>query len=97
MKIACTLTGQDQKSQRERWLALRAKHGLARHEAADGLQLTFEDQPGVEAELRALLAVENGCCAWATWTVEREGDGVIAIAARSEGHGIATLHAMFKM
>jgi hypothetical protein len=96
MKIACTLTGKDQKSQHERWLTLREKHGLARTEAHDGLRLTFEDHPEVEAELHALVAVENECCAWATWNVER-GGGVIVMAARSTGDGIATLHTMFKM
>jgi hypothetical protein len=97
MDIACTLTGTNQKAQRERWVALRASCGLARHEAPDGLRLTFEDRPEVEAELRRLAAVENDCCAWAAWTVERETDGTIVMAARSKGNGIATLHTMFKM
>lgn len=97
MKIACTLTGQHQKAQRERWLALHEKHGLARNESPDGLRLTFADHPEVEAELHALVAVENDCCAWAAWTVERETEGEIVMAARSQGGGIATLHTMFKM
>ena len=96
MDIACTLTGADHKTQRERWIALRERFGLARAEVADGLHLSFEDRPEVDAELRALIAVENDCCAWADWTVER-ADGTLVMAARSTGDGVATLHTMFKM
>jgi hypothetical protein len=96
MHIACTLTGTNQLKQQQRWVALRETFGLARHESADGLRLTFEDRPEVEAELQALIAVENECCAWADWTVERTG-GTLVLAARSEGDGVATLHTMFKM
>ena len=97
MDIACTLTTANLKTQRERWVALRGSFGLARHEAPDGLRLTFEDRPEVEAELQQLIAVENECCAWAAWTVERDSDGALVMAARSRGEGIATLHGMFKM
>lgn len=96
MDIACTLTGADLKTQSERWTALRASFGLGRLEHEDGLYLTFEDRAEVEAELAALIAVENDCCAWARWTVER-ADGALVMAARSEGDGVATLHTMFKM
>lgn len=96
MDIACTLTGKNQRTQRDRWSALRERFGIARHETRDGVRLTFEDRPEVEAELRALVAVENGCCAWATWTVEREARELV-MAARSQRDGVPTLHAMFKM
>jgi hypothetical protein len=56
--------------------------------------VSFEDQPAVEAELRALVAAENECCSWAAWTVARE-DGALVVAASSRREGIATLHAMF--
>jgi hypothetical protein len=96
MEIACTLTAANLESQHERWIALRERFGLACHEASDGLRLTFVDRPEVETELAALVAVENGCCGWAAWTVERQ-DGEIVMAARSEGDGVPTLHTMFKM
>jgi hypothetical protein len=97
MDIACTLTGKNQKTQRDRWVTLAERFGIARHETRDGLHLTFEDSPGVAAELQALVEVENGCCAWATWIVERDADGALVMTARSQGQGIATLHSMFKM
>jgi len=96
MDIACTLTGTNQTEQRERWFALRERFGIDRHEVADGLRLTFEDRPEVETELRSLLAVENDCCAWADWTVER-AEGTLVMAARSQGDGVPTLHGMFTM
>jgi hypothetical protein len=92
--VACTLTHSDLKTQRERWINLGENFGLGRYETPDGLRLTFRDHPAVEAELRALVAVENECCSWAAWSVER-GDGALTMAARTQGDRIAALHGMF--
>src|SRR2546423_6119565 len=97
MDIACMLTGANQNTQRERWVALREAYGIARHEVPDGLRLTFADDPAVEAELQALIEVENRCCAWAVWSVEHDDEGALVMAASSQGDGVPTLHAMFKM
>jgi hypothetical protein len=64
-----------------------------RAETADGLRLSF--RPEAEDELRALVAVETGCCAWATWTVEPTA-GAVVLDVRSAAEGIATLHGMFR-
>ncbi|HEY8408738.1 MAG TPA: hypothetical protein VIK66_12220 [Gaiellaceae bacterium] len=101
-KIACTLTGSDLAEQARRWRALPL---LQREETEDGLRVTFAREPrgaegfaavassvGVEDELRALVAVENDCCRWARWDVE---DGVVLVVT-SSGHGVRTLHGMFR-
>ena len=93
--VACTLNETNLKTQRERWINLGENFGIARHEVADGLRLTFKDHPAVVAELEALVQVENDCCSWAAWTVERSEDSALVMAARSQGEGIATLHGMF--
>jgi hypothetical protein len=95
-RIACTLSDTNLKAQRERWLYLGENFGIARHETVDGLRLTFSDHPAVEAELLTLVEVENKCCSWAAWSVERNDDGELVLSARSQGEGIATLHAMFR-
>jgi hypothetical protein len=92
--VACTLNGTDLKSQRERWINVGTTFGRSREEADDGLRLVYDDHPAVEAELQALVAVENECCSWALWSVERE-NGSLVMAARSRGEGIGTLHTMF--
>lgn len=38
----------------------------------------------------ALVQVENDCCTWAAWAVERSADGALVMAAHSKGEGIAT-------
>ena len=93
--VACTLIDADLKTQRERWINLGENFGLGRHETADGLRLTFKDHPAVEAELQALVEVENECCGWAAWSVERSDDRALVMAARSQDDGIAALHGMF--
>src|SRR5206468_8557292 len=77
--VACTLSGTDLKTQHERWLALGENFGIGRYETADGLRLTFADHPAVAAELQALVDVENECCSWADWKVDRGGDGALAL------------------
>jgi hypothetical protein len=93
--VACTLNDTDLKTQQQRWLNLGRNFGIARTTTDDGLRLTFRYHPQVEQELRALVAVENDCCAWAAWSVERDGNRDVAMAARSQGEGVATLHTMF--
>ena len=93
--VACTLSDTDLKTQRERWINVGGNFGIGREQTNDGLRLTFKDHPAVEQELRALVAVENDCCSWASWSVERDARTLI-MAARSKGEGIATLHGMFK-
>jgi hypothetical protein len=92
--VACTLTDADLESQRERWLALGENFCLGRQETEDGLRLSFPDQPAIREELESLVAVENECCSWAAWRVEREGDALV-MAVRSHGIGVQTLHGMF--
>jgi hypothetical protein len=91
--IACTLGAADLAAQARRWQRLIARALTGRAETADGLRLTF--RPGAEDELRALVAVEAGCCAWATWTVEPTA-GAVVLGVRSADEGIATLHTMFR-
>ena len=93
--VACTLSDTDLRTQRERWINVGTNFGIARKKTGDGLQITFKDHPAVEQELRALVDVENDCCSWASWSVDRK-EGVLVMAARSTGEGISTLHDMFK-
>jgi hypothetical protein len=92
--VACTLGVHDLKIQSERWLALLSRARRGRRETEDGLRVTFAGEPGVEEELRALVAVENECCSWAAWDVTPHGDTVV-MSARSAGEGVAALHGMF--
>jgi len=91
---ACALTPADLAAQGGRWQQLAARAMTERAETADGLRLSFRLRPGVQEELRTLVAVENECCPWAGWTVDTN-DGQIVLDVRSAGEGIATLHSMF--
>jgi hypothetical protein len=91
--VACTLTAGGLAAQGRRWQRLMARALTGRAETADGLRLTF--RPGAEAELRALVAVEKQCCAWAAWTVEPTA-GAVVLDVRSADEGVATLHTMFR-
>ena len=91
--VACTLGVAGLAAQRRRWEQLMARALTGRAETADGLRLSF--RPEAEDELRALAAVETGCCAWAAWTVEPTA-GAVVLDVRSAGEGITVVHAMFR-
>jgi len=91
--VVCTLGVADLAAQGRRWQRLMARALMGRAETADGLRLTF--RPEAEDELRALVAVETGCCAWAAWTVEPTA-GAVVLDVRSADEGVATLHSMFR-
>jgi hypothetical protein len=91
--IACTLTPADLAGQGRRWQQLLDRELTARAETGDGLRLRF--RPEAEAELRALVLVETGCCPWATWTVQA-GAGEVILDVRAAAGGTAVLHSMFR-
>lgn len=70
--VACELGSTELARQAGRWQRLAREAGLGQTESDEGLRLRFRDEPAVEETLRALVAVEAGCCAWASWDVRRE-------------------------
>jgi len=91
--VACTLSSAGLAAQRGRWERLIARAMTERAETADGLRICFRPEPGAEAELQALVAVESECCSWASWTVEA-GEGRLVLTVRAAGEGIGALHGM---
>jgi hypothetical protein len=93
--VACTLTSVGLAAQAGRWARLMAGAMTERTQTSDGLRMSFRPEPGVEEELRRLVAVENSCCSWAAWTVETNAEATV-LDVRSTGPGVATLHSMFR-
>jgi hypothetical protein len=92
--VACSLTTKGLAEQAGRWARLAARALTGQTKTADGLRLGFRPEPGIEEELRALVAVETRCCPWATWTV-RAGATQLALDVRATGDGVTALHGMF--
>ncbi len=92
--VACTLEAADQAAQGDRWTQLAARALIERAQTSQGLRISFRPEPGVEEELRKLVAIENRCCRWADWTTEASTREVV-LNVRSSGEGIAALHDMF--
>lgn len=92
--VACSLSRAGLAEQAGRWERLAARALAGHTRTAGGVRLRFRPEPGAEAELRALVAVEAECCPWATWTIEASA-GQMVLDVRSAGDGIAALHSMF--
>jgi MerR family transcriptional regulator, copper efflux regulator len=93
--VACTLTSAGLAAQADSWKRLVARAMTKRTQTADGLRMSFRPEPGVEEELRRLVAVESVCCSWAAWAVETDA-GAPVLDVRSSGEGVAALHGMFR-
>jgi hypothetical protein len=87
---SCTLGAGDRARRAARWAALAARALRRTSRTGRGLRLDFDAGPGVEDELRSLVALETECCAFAQWsvsaadrqlTVEVSGDSAAAAAA----------------
>ena len=92
--VACSLTMEGLAEQAGRWTRLAAGALTARALTADGLRLDFRPEPGIEEELRALVAVETQCCPWATWTVQASATQLV-LDVRAAGDGVTVQHGMF--
>ena len=92
--VACTLTQAGLAAQAGRWERLAARAMTDRTQTEHGLRIRFRPEPGTEEELRALVAVENECCSWATWTVETSPAHIV-LDVRAAGAGVTALHSMF--
>jgi hypothetical protein len=92
--VACSLTRAGLAKQAGRWERLAARAMTAHEQTADGVRISFRPGPGTERELRALVAVETECCAWAAWTVQASATRLV-LDVRAAGNGIAALHSMF--
>jgi hypothetical protein len=92
--IACDLGAGDQAEQTARWRGLRESAELTRAATDDGIRSVFRGDRDTEAELLALVEVENECCSWARWTAARV-DGTLVLGASSSGDGVEALQAMF--
>ena len=92
--VACSLSRAGLAGQAGRWARLAARSLTGRAATADGVRLRFRPEPGAEAELRTLVAVETQCCPWAAWTIQADPAQRV-LDVRSAGDGIAALHSMF--
>jgi len=92
--VACSLTRAGLAGQAARWARLAAGALTGHAWTAAGVRLSFRPDPGTEQELRALVAVEAGCCSWAAWTVQASATRLV-LDVRATGDGVAALHGMF--
>jgi hypothetical protein len=92
--VACSLPRAGLAAQTARWVRLAARAMMRRTQTDDGLRIWFCPEPGAERELRRLVALENQCCPWATWTVQASS-GHLVLDVRSSEDGVTVLHGMF--
>lgn len=92
--IACTLDSAGFAAQSERWTQVLARAPLELVDTEDGIHMEFASEPGVEQDLRELVAVESKCCSWAVWRVD-VSDNRIVLSVASTGDGIAAIRTIF--
>ncbi|MFJ4099851.1 MerR family transcriptional regulator [Amycolatopsis japonica] len=66
--VACSLDGAQLGQRTEQWHRI-TRQATGRRETADGVQLTFPATPELAAEVAALAAAEQDCCAFFDFTL----------------------------
>ncbi|KOU96377.1 heavy metal-responsive transcriptional regulator [Streptomyces sp. XY533] len=66
--VACTLDGAELGERTAQWRAMTAQ-ATSREEITDGVRLAFPSTPELAAELAALAAAEQDCCAFFDFTL----------------------------
>ena len=66
--VACTLHGAGLGQRTAQWQQLAGRAGR-REDIPDGVRLTFPATPQLAAEIAALAAAEQGCCAFFDFTL----------------------------
>jgi len=93
--IACSLGRDDLAERQQRWHTLAARAMLDVLSTDDGLRLRFRPDPGVEAELRELAALERDCCAFADWTVHGDDDAWVMDIRGTSAEAVPAVREMF--
>ena len=93
--IACSLRRDDLTERQLRWQALADRSIIDVTPSEHGLRLRFRPDPGVEAELRELAALERGCCSFADWTVHADGQAAVMDVSGAGAEAAAAVQEMF--
>ncbi len=97
LPAACTLTLADGSARLRRWQLLQATAGSAARLDGGHLTVRYRSAPGVLAELTALAAAEQTCCAFVAWTVSTaDGHPVLHVVAPEDApDAVAPIAALF--
>lgn len=93
--IACSLRRDDLTERQLRWQALADRSIIDVTPSEHGLRLRFRPDPGVEAELRLLAALERDCCSFADWTVHADDAAAVIDVSAASPEGVAAVQEMF--
>ncbi len=73
LPLACTLGPDDGPGRMRRWQSLADKGRPSARRSGHRLEVRYQPEPGVRAELEALAAAERKCCSFVTWDVSQDG------------------------
>ncbi len=92
--IACSLDREAGPRRQARWLALVDRALISHARTPDGARHRYRSDPGVEAELGALVALEADCCPFLDLRVTRDdGALVLDVSGPPEARPIVELFA----
>jgi hypothetical protein len=83
--VACTLSPAEMADRRSLWQSI-AGDIANRRSGSDRLEIVFVPSPEVERVLPSLVDAESRCCAFASWSLRRDDEGVVlSIEAPPDG------------
>ncbi|HVF11732.1 MAG TPA: hypothetical protein VNA87_01465, partial [Actinomycetota bacterium] len=95
LPIACSLESVAFEDRRQEWLHLLSSNLIDRTRTGSGVRLRLNSSPQVLDTLQKLIASENQCCPWISWSlVTADQESVLEISAETS-EGIESLARMF--
>lgn len=79
--IACTLSPDTGRAQIERWHGFDARYALSRTRTNDRLVVHYTRSDDSITELNELVAAEQSCCAFVTWSVDTDHNDLRLVVA----------------
>ena len=77
LPIACTLTPDGMNARLALIDDLTGDGVLERVATSSGVRVRLRDTPAIEQRTRALIAAESKCCAFLSFALQRDGDGLL--------------------
>ncbi len=93
--LACSLGQDDLADRQRRWHALADRAIIDVAWTDRGMRLRFRAEPGVEAELHDLAALERDCCAFADWAVVTDGEAFAIDVRGTSAESVPVVQEMF--
>ena len=95
LPIACSLEAVELEDRRQDWLQVLDSNLIDRSRTDSGVRLRLTSSPQILDSLNRLVAAENQCCPWITWSLNADDQESVLVASAETEEGVESLARLF--